>query len=118
VVPCAAAGLAAGGRAPGVVPAALKSKEIAHRALTELHVTSSMHERKALMAELADAFVALPGGMGTWEELLEILTWAQLGEHAKPVVVLDVNDFYGPLFELLDRAVDARFVRPEHRALA
>ena len=78
----------------------------------------SMHERKALMAELADAFVALPGGLGTFEELCEILTWAQLGEHGKPVVILDVEDFYEPLFALLDRAVDERFLRPEHRALA
>jgi uncharacterized protein (TIGR00730 family) len=108
----------AGGAAVGVIPQSLLAREVGHHGLTELHVTGSMHERKALMADLADAFVALPGGLGTWEELLEILTWAQLGEHAKPVVVLDVGGFYDPLFALLDRAVAARFVRAEHRALA
>ena len=77
-----------------------------------------MHERKALMADLADGFVALPGGLGTFEELCEILTWAQLGLHAKPVVLLDVDGFYEPLFALFDRAVAEGFVRPEHRALA
>lgn len=110
--------LDAGGRAIGVIPEALESKEIAHTGLTQLYVTRSMHERKAMMAELADAFVALPGGMGTWEELFEILTWAQLGQHHKAVVVLDVNGYYDPLFALLDRGVDARFVRPEHARLA
>jgi uncharacterized protein (TIGR00730 family) len=110
--------LEAGGRAIGVIPEALKAKEIAHTSLTQLYVTRSMHERKAMMAELADAFVAMPGGMGTWEELFEILTWAQLGQHHKPVVVLDVNGYYDPLFALVERGVDAHFVRQEHAALA
>jgi uncharacterized protein (TIGR00730 family) len=110
--------LSSGGTAIGVIPEALEAKEIAHNGLTELHVTGSMHERKAMMADLADAFVALPGGMGTWEELLEILTWAQLGVHVKPVVVLDVGGFYAPLFALIDAAVAAGFVRPEHASLA
>jgi uncharacterized protein (TIGR00730 family) len=112
------AALGAGASVTGVIPAALESKEIGHAGLTELRVTRSMHERKALMADLADGFVALPGGLGTFEELCEILTWAQLGEHAKPVVILDVDDFFQPLFELFDRAVEERFVKPEHRALA
>ena len=112
------AALAAGGEVIGVIPEALKDKEIAHLALTELRVTASMHERKAMMAELADGFVALPGGLGTFEELCEILTWAQLGYHAKPVVILDVEEFYEPLFSLFDRAVGEGFVRPQHRALA
>jgi uncharacterized protein (TIGR00730 family) len=110
--------LAAGGEVVGVIPAALQEREIAHPALTALHVTASMHERKALMADLADAFVALPGGLGTFEELCEILTWGQLGYHDKPIVVLDVDGYYEPLFALFDRAVDAGFVRRSHRALA
>jgi uncharacterized protein (TIGR00730 family) len=77
-----------------------------------------MHERKAVMADLADAFVAMPGGLGTFEELCEILTWAQLGLHTKPVVVLDVKGYFGPLFALFDAAVAQRFLRPDHRALA
>ncbi len=112
------AALAAGASVVGVIPAVLEAKEIAHQGLTELRVTSSMHERKAVMSDLADAFIALPGGLGTFEELCEILTWAQLGHHAKPVVVLDVEDYYAPLFALLDQAVAEGFLRPEHRALA
>ena len=88
------AALAAGGEVVGVMPEALVAKEIAHRGLTELRVTGSMHERKALMAELADGFIALPGGLGTFDELCEILTWGQLGLHAKPVVLLDVEGFW------------------------
>lgn len=106
------------GEVIGVIPEALMNKELGHPALSELHVVASMHERKAAMAELADAFVALPGGLGTFEELLEILTWAQLGLHAKPIVVFDVNDYYEPLFALLDHGVAAGFLRQEHRALA
>jgi uncharacterized protein (TIGR00730 family) len=112
------AALAAGGRVVGVIPEALQRKEIAHEGLTELYVTGSMHERKAMMAELADGFVALPGGLGTWEEVLEILTWAQLGEHHKPVVLFDVNGFYEPLFELVEQAVKVGLMRAEHAALA
>jgi uncharacterized protein (TIGR00730 family) len=112
------AALDGGGRAIGVMPAFLTAKEIAHDGLTQLYVTHSMHERKAMMADLADAFVALPGGMGTWEELLEIVTWAQLGQHHKPIVVYDVAGYYDPLFSLIERSVQAEFVRPEHAAVA
>jgi uncharacterized protein (TIGR00730 family) len=112
------AALAAGGEVVGVMPGALVEKEIAHARLTEMHVTSSMHERKALMADLADGFVALPGGLGTFDELCEILTWGQLGMHVKPVVLLDIEGFWGPFVALLDRAVDAGFLRAAHRDLA
>lgn len=109
--------LDAGGQAVGVIPRALELRELAHRRLTTLHVVGSMHERKARMAELADGFIALPGGMGTLEELAEILTWAQLGLHARPVALLDVAGYYAPLIEFFDRAVAEGFVRPEHRRL-
>jgi len=111
------AALAAGGKVTGIIPRHLADKEVAHRGLSELRVTSTMHERKALMAELSDAFVALPGGFGTLEEFTEILTWSQLGLHAKPCGVLDVADFYRSLLAFFDHAVAERFVRPEHRAL-
>jgi uncharacterized protein (TIGR00730 family) len=110
--------LAAGGEVIGVMPEALVAKEIAHRGLTELRVTGSMHERKALMAELADGFIALPGGLGTFDELCEILTWGQLGLHNKPVVLLDVDGYWGPFSALLDSAVAAGFLREIHRGLA
>jgi uncharacterized protein (TIGR00730 family) len=110
--------LAAGGEAIGVIPAHLVEKEIAHTGLTELVVTDSMHARKARMAQLADGFVALPGGFGTIEEVVEVLTWNQLGLIAKPVVLLDVQGFYAPLLELAAGAVDAGFLRAEHLALA
>lgn len=109
--------LEAGGRAIGVIPRALLEREVGHRGLTELHVVRSMHERKALMAEKADAFLALPGGFGTFEELCEVITWAQLGIHAKPCGVLNVAGYYDPLLALFERAVDERFVRAEHRAI-
>ncbi len=111
------AALDAGGEVIGVIPRALELRELAHARLTTLHVVGSMHERKAKMAELAHAFVALPGGMGTLEELAEILTWAQLGLHARPIGLLDVARYYGPLVEFFDRAVAEGFVRPEHRRL-
>jgi uncharacterized protein (TIGR00730 family) len=111
------AALASGGRVVGVLPEALVSKEVAHPGLSKLHVVSSMHERKALMAELSDGFVALPGGLGTLEELAEVLTWAQLGLHAKPCGLLDVAGYYGGLLSFLDHAVAERFVHPEHRSL-
>jgi hypothetical protein len=111
------AALAAGGEVIGVIPEVLQIRELAHRSLTRLHVVGSMHERKALMAELSDGFVALPGGMGTLEELAEVLTWAQLGLHARPVGLLDVAGYYQPLADFLDRAVSAGFLRPAHRAL-
>jgi uncharacterized protein (TIGR00730 family) len=104
-----------GGEAVGVIPEALKRKELAHSGLTELHVTSSMHARKTLMAELADAFVALPGGIGTLEEIFEIWTWAQLGFHHKPCGVLNVAGYYDALIAFLDHATRERFVRSEHR---
>ncbi len=111
------AALAAGGEVVGVIPQHLVDREVAHHGLTELHVTGSMHERKALMADLADGFVALPGGLGTLEELAEILTWSQLGLQSKPCGLLDVADFYAPLLAFLDHTVTERFVSPEHRAL-
>ncbi len=112
------AALAAGGEVVGVMPAHLVEREIAHPGLSRLEVTSSMHERKAMMAELASGFIALPGGFGTFEEVIEILTWNQLGLMSKPVVFLDVDGFYTPLLDFFDRSVDARFVRPDHRSLA
>lgn len=111
------AALVAGGKVIGVIPDALVAMEVAHDRLTELHVVRSMHERKALMAELSDAFVALPGGLGTLEELFEVLTWAQLGLHPKPCGLVDVEGFYAPLLACLDHAVVEGFVRPENRAL-
>ena len=110
--------LANGGKAIGVIPRALWDREIGHRNLSELHIVESMHERKAMMASLADAFVALPGGLGTLEEIFEVWTWAQLGIHAKPVAFLDAEGFYSPLLEFLDRAVDAGFIRAHYRAIA
>ena len=106
-----------GGEVIGVIPEALVAKEAAHRGLTELRVVGSMHERKALMAELAEAFVALPGGFGTLEEFCEVLTWAQLGLHRKPCGLLNVKGFYDPLLSLFDHAVAEGFVRAPHRAL-
>jgi uncharacterized protein (TIGR00730 family) len=100
-----------------VIPRALARKEIAHHGLTRLEVVASMHVRKARMAELADAFVALPGGIGTLEELTEVLTWGYLGLHAKPVGLLDVAGYWDPLIRLLDHAVDEGFLRPTHRRL-
>lgn len=111
------AALSAGGRVVGVIPAGLVRREIAHRGLSDLHVVATMHERKARMADLSDAFVALPGGMGTLDEMFEILTWAQLGLHAKPSAFLDVAGYYRPLLHFLDRAVEHHFVKPEHREL-
>jgi uncharacterized protein (TIGR00730 family) len=109
--------LGAGGTAIGVIPKGLAAREIAHRGLTELRVVSSMHERKAEMARLADGFVALPGGFGTLEELLEIVTWAQLGIHRKPIGLLNVTGYYDALIALVDRAVAEGFVSLENRGL-
>jgi hypothetical protein len=111
------AALAAGGEVIGVIPRSLVDREIAHRGLTELHVVQTMHERKALMAELADAFVALPGGLGTLEELFEVWTWGMLGLHAKPYGLLDVDGYYAPLITFLDHARDEGFVRAAQRAM-
>jgi uncharacterized protein (TIGR00730 family) len=109
--------MAAGGEVLGVIPNALERKEIARHGLTELHVVDSMHERKALMAELSDAFVALPGGSGTLEELFEVFTWSQLGLHRKACALLNVAGYYDGLAAFLDHAVDERFLRAEHRAM-
>lgn len=111
------AALAAGGEVIGVLPEALERREVGHTGLTELRIVGSMHERKATMAELADAFIALPGGLGTIEELVEATTWTQLGLHAKPVGLLDVARFWLDLERLLDHAVRERFLRQEHRSL-
>lgn len=111
------AALAAGGRVVGVIPEPLATRELAHDALTELHVVPGMHERKALMAARSAGFLALPGGIGTFEEFFEILTWAALGLHNKPVGVLNVEGYFDPLLAVLDHAVAERFVRPEHLAL-
>jgi len=111
------AALGAGARVVGVIPEALVARELAHGGVSELRVVGSMHERKALMAELADAFIALPGGLGTLDELFEVWTWAQLGLHARPIGLLDVEGFFESLVSHLDRAVAEGFVRPEHRAM-
>jgi uncharacterized protein (TIGR00730 family) len=111
------AALAAGGEVVGVIPEVLQIRELAHRSLTRLHVVGSMHERKALMADLSDGFVALPGGMGTLDELAEVLTWAQLGLHAHPVGLLDVGGYFQPLIAYFDHAMAEGFIRPAHRAL-
>jgi uncharacterized protein (TIGR00730 family) len=111
------AALAAGAEAIGVIPQALVDREIAHTGLSELRVVGSMHERKALMADLADGFVALPGGMGTLEEIFEVYTWTQLGMQSKPLGLLDVRGYYGQLAAFLDHAVAERFLTPEHRAM-
>jgi uncharacterized protein (TIGR00730 family) len=110
--------LVAGGSVIGVIPERLAARELAHHGLTELHVVPSMHERKAKMASLADAFVALPGGLGTLDELFEIWTWAQLGFHAKPIGLLDVAGFFSPLLELTRHMVEQGFVRAPQLELA
>ncbi len=106
--------LSVGGRVIGVMPHLLKSKEIHHRELTELHIVDGMHERKAKMAALADAFVALPGGAGTLEEFFEVWTWAQLGYHQKPCALLNVNGYYDGIAQFLHHAVDERFIKHDH----
>ena len=103
--------LDAGGRVIGVIPERLQDLELGYARCTELHVVANMHERKAMMADLSDAFVALPGGWGTWEELFEVTTWTQLGYHRKPVGVLNVDGYYDPLEAMLERAVNEGFVR-------
>jgi uncharacterized protein (TIGR00730 family) len=111
------AALEVGGEVVGVIQRSLLDKEIAHRGVSELIVVGTMHDRKARMAEMSDAFVAMPGGFGTFEEFCEVLTLTQLGVHTKPCGVLNVEGFYDPLLSLFDRAVADRFLRPEHRAL-
>jgi uncharacterized protein (TIGR00730 family) len=109
--------LKAGGEAVGVIPENLMAREVGHNGLTKLHVVHSMHERKALMADLSDAFIALPGGFGTLEEFCEVLTWAQLGLHAKPCGILNVLGYYSPLLAMFDHAVKERFLKQENRRL-
>ncbi len=109
--------LAGGGDVIGVIPEPLMGLEVEHRGLSDLRVVSTMHERKALMADLADAFIALPGGLGTLDESFEILTWSQLGLHAKPFGLLNVAGYFDRLLAFLDHAADQRFVRAEHRSL-
>lgn len=105
-----------GGEAVGVIPEFMLDYEIAHHQLTELHVVQTMHERKALMAERASAFIALPGGLGTFEEILEVATWGQLNQHQKPMMIYNVNGFYDALITQLDHAVEEGFLPPQHRA--
>ncbi len=106
--------LAGGAEVYGVIPQALADVEVAHDGLTELHIVKNMHERKALMAELSDGFIALPGGLGTFEELFEILTWAQLGFHEKPCGLLNIANYYDGLLDFLDQSVAAGFVNQAH----
>ncbi|MGA8996056.1 MAG: TIGR00730 family Rossman fold protein [Nocardioidaceae bacterium] len=113
----AEAALAAGGEVVGVIPRTLVERELAHRGLSELVVTATMHDRKARMADLADGFVALPGGLGTLEELAEVLTWSQLGIQRKPAGLLDVESFFDPLLAFLDHTVTQGFLAEEHRRL-
>jgi uncharacterized protein (TIGR00730 family) len=108
--------MAHGGEAIGVIPQSLADREIAHGGITQLHVVDSMHARKAMMAELADAFVAMPGGVGTFEEFFEVVTWTQLGLHRKPCGLLNVQGFYTPLAAFIDQAVSEGFIKPVHRA--
>lgn len=114
----AEAALANGGEVIGVITEFLVGKEVAHDGLTELRVTATMHERKAVMADLSAGFIALPGGFGTIDEIAEMLTWDQLGLQAKPIVFLDVEGYWSPFLAMLDHAVDAGFLRPAHRVLA
>ena len=111
------AALAGGGRVIGVIPQSLVARELAHAGLTELHVVHTMHERKALMADKSDAFIALPGGFGTADELFEILTWAQLGIHHKPVGILNVGGFFNSLLAWMDNCVNSGLLRSAHRAM-
>lgn len=111
------AALAAGGEVIGVMPRALVDREIGHRGVTELHEVDSMHARKALMVELSDGFMALPGGSGTMDEFFEVFTWAQLGFHRKPVALINVSGFYQPVLEFFDRAVADGFIPAEHRQM-
>lgn len=106
-----------GGRVVGVIPRFLEQKEIAHTGLTELIVVDSMHERKKRMFDLSDGFIALPGGLGTLEELFEVLTWAQLGLHIKPCALLNAANYFDPLIAFLDQSVSQEFVKPQHRQM-
>jgi uncharacterized protein (TIGR00730 family) len=109
--------LRAGGRATGVIPKGLVAREVGHDGLSELHIVGTMHERKALMARLSDGFIAMPGGIGTFEELFEIWTWAQLGMHRKPIGVLNVGGYYDPMIAMVEEAVRAEFLKPVTRQM-
>jgi uncharacterized protein (TIGR00730 family) len=111
------AALKAGGEVVGVIPGHLMAREVGHNGLTKMHVVGSMHERKAMMADLSDGFIALPGGFGTFEEFCEVLTWSQLGLHKKPCGLLNVDQYYSPLLEMFDHAVAEGFVRAENRSI-
>jgi uncharacterized protein (TIGR00730 family) len=111
------AALAAGGEVVGVIPEVIREREIDHKELTEQHVVGTMHERKAMLAARADAFVALPGGYGTMDEFIEIVTWAQLKIHAKPCVLVNISGFYDPLLAFFDHSVREGFIQPENRSL-
>jgi len=111
------AALAAGGKVIGVIPESLMAKEVGHLGLTELRIVKSMHERKALMSDVSDAFIAMPGGFGTFEEFCEVVTWSQLGIQSKPCGLLNVEGYYNPLLELFDQAVREGFLRAENRKL-
>ena len=106
-----------GGHVTGVIPDSLVSREVAHRGLSDLRIVQSMHERKAMMAELSDGFIAMPGGIGTMEEFFEVLSWAQLGIHRKPCGLLNTGGYYDPLIEFLDHAVEHDFLKQKHRSL-
>lgn len=107
--------LAEGGEVIGILPKSLAARELAHRGLTELHVVESMHVRKAMMSELADGYVTLPGGFGTWEECFEVLTWRMIGLHERPVVLLNLEGYYEPLLEMVDKGIAAGFLRELYR---
>ena len=109
--------LAEGGEVIGVIPQSLVDREVAHQNLTKMHIVNSMHERKALMADLSDGFIAMPGGMGTFDEFCEILTWAQLGIHQKPCGILNVENYFTPLLRMFDHAMEEGFLRDTHRNL-
>ncbi len=109
--------LEAGGEAVGVIPDVLLAKEVGHNALTELHVVRNLHERKAMMADLADAFIALPGGFGTFEEFCEVITWSQLSLHQKPCALLNVAGYWDPLVRMFDHAVEEGFLKPQNRGI-
>lgn len=111
------AAVGAGGKVTGVIPKALEEKEVGHDGLTKLHVVADMHERKAMMADLSEGFIAMPGGLGTLEELFEALTWLQLGFHEKPCGVLNISGYYQSLLAFLDNAVEGGFVKPLHREM-
>lgn len=113
----ATAVLAAGGNVIGVLPRSMLERELAHSGIQDLRIVRTMHERKALMAQLSDGFIALPGGLGTFDELFEILTWSQLGIHDKPVGLLDVDDYFGPLWQLFEHSIQEGFVIEGHRSL-